>query len=86
MQTQERTPAGALIKRKLTYLTLFQFEFLLKRQTAGWQRLVNEEFLSVWKHEEKRQFITYCEGDVIINDCPTPEIFAAEEQRILNFH
>lgn len=59
----------------------YAFDFDICTSEKGWKQYDTDQdawYFGVWVHLEKRQVITYAEGDHIVVDCPTVESFKAE--------
>jgi hypothetical protein len=59
----------------------YRFDFNLCASTKGWTSFDTDQdawYFGIWGHPERREIVTYAEGDVIQVECPTPESFAAE--------
>jgi hypothetical protein len=53
------------------------------REVKEWE---DGPFRSVWVNDTKRYTITYCEGDVYLVTCETPEIYDAEIAHAATFY
>ncbi len=55
----------------------------------GWKQYDTDQdawYFGVWVNIEKREIVTYAEGDEIIVNCPTQEVFEAELQHMAKFY
>ena len=43
-------------------------------------------YFGIWVHPERREILSYCEGDETLVTCPTQEIFAAELAEMATFY
>jgi len=59
----------------------YLFDFNICSSEKGWKQYDTHQdapYFGVWVHVEKRQVVTFCEGDLSVVDCPTIESFRAE--------
>lgn len=79
---QEINELGSTIIRDITMSSLRCFEAMeLVEMGNGWKFLGSSDGMqhhATWMNEEKRQIVTFCEGDVITKIAPTEQIFYRE--------
>lgn len=59
----------------------YRYDFTLCRSSDGWKQYDTDQdapYFGVWYHTERRETVTYAEGDEIRVKCPTAESFRAE--------
>jgi hypothetical protein len=59
------------------------------RPEDGWHQYHTTEdahYFGVWVHPERREIVTYAEGDEIRTTCPTPETYRAELDHMAQFY
>jgi hypothetical protein len=59
------------------------------RSEDGWHQYHTTEdahYFGVWVHPERREILTYAEGDEIRTTCPTSETYRAELDHMAQFY
>ena len=82
IDTPERNREGNSITREFMQNgNRYHFDFQECREEDGWVQFDTDQddwYFGVWVHPERREVITYAEGDVTRVQCETPEQYAAE--------
>lgn len=67
----------------------YLFDFEICTAALGWKQYDTDQdawYYGIWVHPEKRQIVSYTEGDITIVDCPTEESYHAELAAMAEFH
>lgn len=67
----------------------YRYDFDICSAKKGWQQYDTKQdawYYGVWVHREKRQILSYVEGDETVVTSPTEEIFQAELKALNAFH
>ena len=82
IDTPERNREGNSITREFMQNgNRYHFDFQECREEDGWVQFDTDQddwYFGVWVHPERREVITYAEGDITRVSCDTPEHYAAE--------
>ena len=65
------------------------YDFELCTPSDGWMQFDTDQdawYFGVWVNPEKRETLTYAEGDVIRVQCPSVESYNAEIKDMCNFY
>ena len=73
---------GARIEREfLMDAERYRFDLGECKRSDGWRQydtVQDAPYFGVWVHPERRETVTFCEGDVTRVSCPTQAVFEAE--------
>ncbi len=67
----------------------YDFDFNVCTAAKGWEQYDTDQdaaYFGVWINKEKRETLTYAEGDLIRVSCPTAESFRAELDQMNEFY
>jgi len=67
----------------------YDFDFEKCPADKGWLQFDTDQdawYFGVWIHKERREIITYAEGDITITKCPSIESFNAEIKAMCEFY
>ena len=67
----------------------YHYDFEACTPADGWKQYDTDQdahYFGVWIHLERREILTYAEGDEIRTTCPTPETFRAELDHMAQFY
>ena len=85
----EKNERGNIIERSWRLTNRYEFDFKLCTSEEGWRQFdTNQDawYFGVWVHPEKREIITYAEGDITRVICPTEESYHAELKSMAEFY
>ena len=85
-ETNER---GNTIERSWRSTERYEFDFKLCTKANGWVQFDTSQdawYFGVWVHPEKREIVTYAEGDITRVKCPTEESYHAELKSMAEFY
>jgi hypothetical protein len=80
---------GNTVERSFRSTERYEFDFKLCTREKGWKQFDTKQdawYFGVWVHEEKREIITYAEGDITRVICPTEESYHAELKHMAEFY
>jgi len=90
MSKKEINEHGNLVKRDFILNgDRYRFDFKYCSSKKGWKQYDTDHdawYFGVWVHPEKKEIITYAEGDVIRVVCPTEKSFKAELKTMAEFY
>lgn len=81
MPTTETNDRGNKVTREFCPASRYTYDFGACSPERGWKQYDTDQdapYFGVWVHVADRKVFTYCEGDCILVECPTPEGFKAE--------
>ncbi len=87
--SQEINERGNIVERSFLDADRYLFDFRLCSPQKGWKQYdTNQDawYFGVWVHPERREILTYAEGDVISIKCPTIQSFQAELNVMAEFY
>ena len=67
----------------------YRFDFNVCTPEKGWMQFDTDQdahYFGVWINQEKRMTVTYCEGDLIIVECPSAIHFNMEIADMIRFY
>jgi hypothetical protein len=78
---------GNIIERSFNGQTdRYHFDFDVCKSWKQFDTKQDASYFGVWVNIEKRQTLTYCEGDITLVICPTIESFRAELEDLEKFY
>lgn len=80
---------GNTIERSWQDTDRYKFDFKLCTREKGWKQFDTTQdawYFGVWVHPEKKEIITYAEGDITRVICPTEESYHAELKSMAEFY
>jgi hypothetical protein len=80
---------GNTIERDWRHTDRYEFDLELCKHSEGWVQYDTKEdawYFGVWVHPEKREIVTYAEGDITRVICPTEESYHAELKHMAEFY
>ena len=80
---------GNTIERSWRSTERYEFDFELCTSRNGWKQFDTQQdawYFGVWVHPEKREILTYAEGDITRVICPTEESYHAELKSMTEFY
>ena len=83
MNERETNSNGARIERRFVgpYADRYQYDSKHCPAADGWRQYDTDQdawYFGIWIHLERREIVTYAEGDETRVHCPTKEVFNAE--------
>ena len=85
----ELNERGNTIARSFHSTERYLFDFQLCSREKGWEQYDTSQdawYFGVWVHPEKREIVTYAEGDITQVVCPTEESYHAELASMAEFY
>ena len=90
MERKEINKHGNLVKRGfISNGDRYGFDFNYCSSKKGWQQFDTQQdawYFGIWVHPEKREILTYAEGDITRVVCPTEKSFKAELKTMARFY
>lgn len=86
---KEVNERGNTVERSFRPIDRYHFDFKVCTPAKGWKQYDTDQdarYFGAWVHIEKRQILTYTEGDITLVTCPTVESFKAELKAMANFY
>ncbi len=80
---------GNTIFRSFHSTERYYFDFKRCTQAKGWKQYDTSQdawYFGVWVHPEKREIVSYAEGDISVVQCPTDESYHAELKSMAEFY
>ena len=67
----------------------YDFDFRLCTYQKGWAQIDTTQdawYYGTWCSPDKRQILSYCEGDMTLNMCESDDEFVAELRKLAEWH
>ncbi len=86
---EEINEKGNIVERSFRRGDRYHFDFKECHPSKGWKQYDTDQdawYFGMWVHVEKRQILTYAEGDITLVKCPITESFKAELKAMADFY